>query len=508
MSYSHPFLLADLRSLLTETGSNGGLVGPSIYDTAQVVRCMPPKDVGPVVEWLLDQQHSDGGWGTPEVPRARDLPTLATILALRSVAPQRARSAIAAGIRFLRSQAACWHGQLPEDIPVGLELLLPTLIEEANRMELLIDPQPYAELIRLGQKRRRMISGRHFPAGTTPLHSWEALGFAPDSAVIDGSGGVGHSPAATAAWLAATTGRADLANQRVAAARFLEQAGCATGCGIAGVMPTVWPITNFERVWVLYTLQLGGLLGWNELHHLVEPQIELVSQSMRCTGLGMSEWFTSDGDITATTMAMLAGSGRRPDLAMLQQFAQPDGGGYTTYFGELQHSLSATAHAAHALALLNSDARPPLQLLLQQRSTDGTWSGDKWHSSWLYLTSHTIAAYCAAGRADLARESLPALCNARQPDGSWGANGSALEDTAYAVLALLALDRAQALAADDYMMLEQAEYWMWQYYPLLVQHSQPRWVGKELYRPQRVVRATILSAMLGVAKAIDHQLIA
>jgi hypothetical protein len=221
----------------------------------------------------------------------------------------------------------------------------------------------------------------------------------------------------------------------------------------------------------------------------------------------MSEWFTSDGDITATTMAMLAGSGRKPDLAMLQQFVQPEGGGYTTYFGELQHSLSATAHAAHALALLNSDPRPPLQLLLQQRSADGTWSGDKWHSSWLYLTSHTIAAYCAAGRADLARESLPVLRNACH-NGSWGPHGSALEDTAYAVLALLALDRQQALDADDYTMLEQAEQWMWQRYPLLEQQSQPRWVGKELYRPQRVVRATILSAMLGVAQAIDHQVIA
>jgi hypothetical protein len=57
-------------------------------------------------------------------------------------------------------------------------------------------------------------------------------------------------------------------------------------------------------------------------------------------------------------------------------------------------------------------------------------------------------------------------------------------------------------------MLEQAEQWMWQHYSLLEQYSQPRWVGKELYRPQRVVRATILSAMLGVAQAIEHQLIA
>lgn len=52
--------------------------------------------------------------------RRRDLPTLATILALQSVAPTRAAHAIATGLAFLRAQARHWAGPLTDDIPVGL----------------------------------------------------------------------------------------------------------------------------------------------------------------------------------------------------------------------------------------------------------------------------------------------------------------------------------------------------------------------------------------------------
>lgn len=42
---------------------------------------------------------------------------------------------------------------------------------------------------------------------TLPLaHSWEALGADATPQMLDGSDGVGHSPAATAAWLRATLG--------------------------------------------------------------------------------------------------------------------------------------------------------------------------------------------------------------------------------------------------------------------------------------------------------------
>ena len=51
-------LLTDLRHLILDLGKDGGLIGPSIYDTAQVVRLAPPSsDVRPALEWLIAQQQ-------------------------------------------------------------------------------------------------------------------------------------------------------------------------------------------------------------------------------------------------------------------------------------------------------------------------------------------------------------------------------------------------------------------------------------------------------------------
>src|SRR5689334_18323098 len=126
-------LLADLRYLIGEIGKDGGLIGPSVYDTAQVTRFAPPNEgVWPALDWLLTQQRPDGGWGDPTVPRARDLPTLAAVLALHTYSKRKTtRAAIHAGLAFLRQQAAHWVGALSDDIPVGIELLLPRLLEEA-----------------------------------------------------------------------------------------------------------------------------------------------------------------------------------------------------------------------------------------------------------------------------------------------------------------------------------------------------------------------------------------
>src|SRR5688572_18185367 len=96
-------LLSKLCALLDEAGGAGGSLSPSVYDTAQLLRYDPPADARPLQEWLLGQQRDDGGWGAPEVPLARDVPTLAAILALHKAQPasQPNRLAVWRGLRFL-----------------------------------------------------------------------------------------------------------------------------------------------------------------------------------------------------------------------------------------------------------------------------------------------------------------------------------------------------------------------------------------------------------------------
>src|SRR6187401_3695694 len=145
--------LAELRQIVCDLGTQGGLVSPSIYDSAQVLRLYPPADYRPALDWLLQQQRSDGGWGDPAMPHARDVPTIGAMLALRARDCRPAtQTAIAAGCAFLRGHSECWRDPLPDNLPVGIELILPYLLEEAAQAGLDISPEPYAALIAFGSK--------------------------------------------------------------------------------------------------------------------------------------------------------------------------------------------------------------------------------------------------------------------------------------------------------------------------------------------------------------------
>src|SRR5215510_3385767 len=153
MDRKNSILLADLRSLIADLGKDGGLNSASVYDTAQLIRFAPPPEgPWPAINWLADQQHPDGGWGDPSTPRARDLPTLAAVLALHLYGTRgRERMAVHTGLAFLRRQASHW-AQLPDDLPVGIELLLPRLLEEAVALGLELPMTPYAALTELGRR--------------------------------------------------------------------------------------------------------------------------------------------------------------------------------------------------------------------------------------------------------------------------------------------------------------------------------------------------------------------
>jgi hypothetical protein len=491
-------LLADLRALIRDLGRDGGLIGPSIYDTAQVLRLAPPATgIQQALDWLAAQQQPDGGWGDPAIPRARDVPTLAAVLALRMYALTPGdHQVVQVGVAFLRRHMHIWEGALPDELPVGIELLLPRLLDEAEAAGLIIPRQPYASVIALGRQRRRMIAQVPLRAGTPPVHTWEGWGEHPELALLDGYGSVGHSPAATAAWMRATASRTDLAEQRHAAHRYLEQAARATGVAIPGVVPTAWPITRFEQSFALYGLLIGGLLDHPGLRDMVQPQLDKLARAMRSTGIGFSDEFAADGDDTAVALAVLQASGYAIDLDVLERFAH--GSHFCAYAGELQPSLSVTAHAAHTLGLRNPSTVRSHAYLIERQLPDGRWCDDKWNGSWLYTTSQVLIALLGTPTqyGDTVERALAAVLAHQHTDGGWGpltqvSNG---EETAYAILALRAAGQhgmgGSALAG----ALERAEQWMLEHYRPFYRGQHRAWLAKENYRPERIVRMLELVA--------------
>ncbi|XIA67397.1 hypothetical protein ACFIOY_18020 [Bradyrhizobium sp. TZ2] len=119
-----------------------------------MLRYAPPQqDLEGAYGWLLAQQQADGGWGEPGHPLYRDVPTAAAVLALHARDDgERHRSAIAAGIQFLKGQHALWQAPLAEDIPIGIELILPRLLVEANAVGLALPAKQYDALVQLGEK--------------------------------------------------------------------------------------------------------------------------------------------------------------------------------------------------------------------------------------------------------------------------------------------------------------------------------------------------------------------
>jgi hypothetical protein len=491
------FMLAQLREILATLGTDGGHVSPSIYDTAQFIRLGhgTSEQRRQMIRWLLDQQHTDGGWGPIHAPSARELPTVAALLALHTSAPTdtQAQQACAAGRAWLAQQPDRWSGSLPDDIPVALELLLPPLISQAEAVGL-IEPRPIRALAQLGERRRHLLAQFPLQAGGKLSHSWEALGVAPSTTVQDGSGGIGHSPTATAAWLSAAQ-QAQLPTSGVELARnYLCQASHATHSGISGVQPTVWPIDGFECCWVLHALGVAGLLNHPQLRDLVAPHLRELRRRVGATGMGMSHHFISDGDITATALATLMLAGESADLRLLDLFAQGDH--YRTYPHELQPSLTTTAHAVHARALAGLETSQTVRYLLQRQQPDGSWKQDKWHSSWIYTTGVVVLALAHTPEVSAHRDGLQALVAAQHTTGGWGITAQpTLAETAYAHLALSHSRSIGRSVPGIEQALARSELW------LQAQIEQPQntphlWIGKELYTPTRVDAAYICATIL------------
>jgi hypothetical protein len=490
-------LFRELRSVIKQLGDHGGLISPSVYETAQVLRLYPPREgVVPGLEWLLSEQYEDGGWGVLTVPSTRDVPTLAAILALHMYRHEvAAEDAIQAGLAFLQRQAHQWQSVHIDLIPVACEMILPFLLEEAAKMGLVIDQAPYARLFKLRHIKLQHLEGKSLLPNSAPSLSWEALGLPYTPTILHPCTGVGHSPAATAAWLHAAKAAGEDAALCAKAENYLVRAAVTTATGIPGVVPMAYPITGFELCYGLYALLLTGLLNHPDLQDVVAPKIAMLRAMVEEEqGLGFGEGFVADVDDTAVAVAVLLAAKQDVDIQYVQHFWFGDH--YYTFSHELNPSVFSNAHALHALVLCGEPSQLTEDFLIQQQMQSGAWVIDKWHTSWRSSTLEVVAALLPLGYEDQLCRAGEALIADQNEDGSWGvAHGDPLLETTYCVMALQLLASKPRFTARMLPAILQGRRWLRERLDRL-DTVECAWICKEVFAPIRVDRLYKLGALL------------
>ncbi|MCC8982636.1 hypothetical protein [Bradyrhizobium acaciae] len=490
-------IISELRHLLSGM-NDGGSVGPSVYDTARALRFRG--DVTGRHEayaWVIAQQQADGGWGSADFPLFRHAPTWSALLALQRACPlSSADDAVQAATRFLQRQPDPYAQAVPEDAPIGAELILPQLCSEAASLLGGVTFPRHPALLPLRQACLvKLAAVATLPSGHPLLHSWEAWGTSPTTARPDEDGSIGISPAATAAWRAHAVTQGNTP-QVARADAYLQTASRATRSGIEGVVPNVWPINVFEPCWSLYTLHLAGLFAHPALAEAVRVIVAQLDARLSGRGLGPALHFAADADDTAVALCVLHLAGRDPALDALRHFEIGDL--FATFPGERNASVSTNIHALHALRLLGKPAAGTSAYVEANRNPHGLWNNEKWHVSWLYPTAHAIAALAQGKPQWRDGRALAALIQAQRDDGGWGAGrASTFEETAYALFALRVMDGSEEPTGRRRIAQAVAGALEW----MLARHAAhalpqtPLWIGKELYCPTRVVRVAELAGL-------------
>ncbi|WP_091670967.1 prenyltransferase/squalene oxidase repeat-containing protein [Amycolatopsis marina] len=493
-----------------------GDFSPSIYETARLVALTPSlRGHRRRLRFLLDQQRPDGSWGGPEGYSL--IPTLSAIDALLAVLQHEnsnrdrgtgdVAGALGRGLHWLRGHLEPGAGTALPDT-VAVEMLAPGLVSAINlRLDQLaalapvgvevgwgaarLRPPPESNEALLDRVRVAVLDGRSLPVKL--LHSLEVLGADTRDATVPvaESGGVGCSPAATAAWLGD-----DRVRQGHPSVRYLEEVQEPH----SGAVPVAAPLGLFERAWILGTL---GSTGITKL--APESLLDSLRNGLGEAGAAGGDGLPPDADDTAAALHALALHGEARAADPLWTYWTEEGGGHVSCFpGERTPSTSTNAHALQAFATSAEPAdvdvqrrgvaiRSIVDWLREQQTREGYWT-DKWHASPYYATvccTVALAEHGGTAAAPSVAAAVRWVLETQHPDGSWGRWSGTYEETAYAVQILLRtglpVDEATALAAARgcRFLIANAD---------LTEHP-ALWHDKDLYTPTRIVRTEGLAAL-------------
>jgi halimadienyl-diphosphate synthase len=467
------------------------------YDTAWVAR-VSDKQGKPLfpecVKWLLENQKSDGSWGSyMEHAQDRVLSTLVSILALAEIDRERFEERIQHGEEYIWDHI----DELGDEYRrlAGIELTFPTLMREAEEIELNLPFHKKKYEKEQKMKLEKIDESLWYRKATTLPYSLEFLGDDVDreraAGLLSENGSVFNSPSTTAFVLKHT----GMPSAYAYLCRTLMQTG-------DGSVMTVHPFEIFEISWIICNHIIGGL----DVREIYGKYYSFLLQSMSPKGVGASVYFPlPDADDTALVAKVLAHNGVFISPSVFESY---DAGKYFLTYGfeETESSVTTNVHILDFLKECGDFSQNLatreriLEFLQKEMIYPGYWI-DKWHASAYYPTSHAVIALSHVDDS-LASRAVGWVMETQKENGMWGYEEGTIEETAYAVQALLyyhmhveRIDLEPVAKAIPYIsimnMKECPEFWM----------------AKGLYVPTNIVRSAVASAMnmyrIAVGKSIS-----
>lgn len=464
---------------------DGGKMSSSAYDTAWVAR-VTDQQGAPVfpecIQWILDNQKSDGSWGSQaQNYHDRILSTLSAIVALNKLDKKQYKDQIQKG------EAYIWENMRKINrencIFVGGELLLPSLMEKAESAGLNLPYHIKVYERKYRAKLEKIDKSLWYSPLTSLSFSFEFVGEEVDVERLPGirlpNGSVGNSPAATAFYL--------MHSKDEKALQYLRNILYSKGDG--SVMEA-YPIDAFEMGWVMNNLMLAGL--YFEHYH---EMCRYLKKNLKPSGIGMSAGFpVPDLDDTVMLMKALHSMNYCVDFSIIDEYDIGDY--YATYTFEVGASVSTNIHV---LDLIKNCPDFPhreenidklINFIRNEMCSPGYWT-DKWHISPYYTTGHAAIALSGVD-SSLAEKAISWILKTQHENGKWGRNGGTLEETALALQALLyyhnnveSIDMNRISKAMKFLQIDISS--------LVSMNFPDMWVCKVLYTPTRIVQSTIAS---------------
>ncbi|MFG1797756.1 prenyltransferase/squalene oxidase repeat-containing protein [Nocardia sp. NPDC049149] len=503
----------DVQQLLSGL-TEDGRISPSVYETARVVSSLPDLPGHAArIDYLLAAQRQDGRWGPRDAGYGL-IPTLSAIEALLTVQSTgrggaQIISTVQSALRGLADVVPGAAIRLP-DLPAAdlvVAALVPRIDEHLTTVPLAGATQLPTWLRDMGSHHGCRLNALNTRLGAAAklddklLHAAETFvaGLSPGSIQPSTAGSIGASPAATAAWLATKPSGPGATTAR----RYLAQLAHRTG----GPLPCVAPVAVFERAWVLNWLRHTGIPV-----DVPETIRRSLRGSLTDTGAATAPGLPTDADTTSMVLATLTLLGEPLDPSMLRAYELDTH--FCTWPGEQGQSVTTNAHVLEALSLYVR-ARPAERQrylpvirkvsswLLDQQHDAGHWD-DRWHASPYYATfcaALALARFADPPATPAMRSTIRWLLNTQRANGSWGIWHGTPEETAYAVHLLTQLasprhPRYQVAIGLAKNYLDQTPRSGGQ---------PPLWHDKDLYTPETIVDAALLTTRHCLHSAPNRQ---